>query len=396
MSVNISVGGKWHFYEIAIASQEANILNKFYTSVHFKNAWIVNSELGRALNFPNRHDERLDKSLIKGSFLSETLPWLLKKGRILNDAQALTLRCEMFDKWVTRNIEPSNILHSQDGFCLHTAKKAKKEGAVFICDRGIIAGHKLQEITNSEYEKFGIIKDYPDVMINEKAKKEHKLADYILVPTQTVFNSLVEEGVEAEKIVVIPYGVDLKMFSGERKIDKKRFRIIFVGSVSLRKGVHYLLEAWKNLNLSNAELVIIGDIENGIETIIKKYQDHFTHIPYINQRDLIDYYLHSDVFILPSLAEGSARVIYEAMACGLPVIYTDMAGSIARDQIDGFEINAYSVEDIMDKILYFYNHRDDIEDMGKNAKDWIKNFTWESYRSKISQLYLNIINKVGE
>lgn len=389
--VTVSIGGKWHFYEIVLALQEIDWLYKFYTSIYFKNNRIVNSSFGHKYNFKNRYDSRIKNIFIRTNFLSELIPKFLERLKILNEGLSLKLRCFMFDFITSIKCSKTDIFHSQDGFCLYTAQKLIRQGSIFICDRGIVGVDRLQNILNIEYEKFGIKKKYPDTYISCRTKKEHLLADYIFVPTKTVYNSLVEEGINPSKISIIPYGVDLSEFKRLHIKCDTKFRVIFVGNICLRKGIHYLLQAWENLNLKDAQLVMVGNIESGIEKNIEQYKHIFLHVPYVNQNELIYHYSNSDVFILPSLAEGSARVIYEAMACCLPVIYTDMSGSIARNGIDGFEIRARNVEDIMDRILYFYNNREQIEIMGNNASLWVENFTWENYRKNIIDTYKKIL-----
>jgi alpha-maltose-1-phosphate synthase len=214
----------------------------------------------------------------------------------------------------------------------------------------------------------------------------------ILVPTMTVKNSLIEEGIDGSKISIIPYGIDQSFFQPVGSIRHDKFRVLFVGELSIRKGCHYLLEAWQKLNLKNAELIIIGNVENGINSILDKYKNTYSHIPYISQGELLQYYSSSDVFILPSLAEGSARVVYEAMACKLPVIFTEMSGSVARDQLDGFQIRAKNVDDIVEKIEFCYENRDIAKEMGISGQTWIKNFSKENYRMNIIELYKRLLS----
>ena len=265
----------------------------------------------------------------------------------------------------------------------------KKEGAVFICDRGIISASYLKQLSEQEYGKFGIEKEYADCFIMDKTHEEHMLADCIVVPTETVRKSLVAEGVDESKICIVPYGVDLQLFDGDSGArNGEEFKLLFVGEISFRKGCHYLLDAWNHLKLNNAELVLIGHVEKEFEVFLNQYDGKdFRIISYISQTELVDYYRNATAFILPSLAEGSARVIYEAMACSLPVIYTDMAGSIARNEIDGLEIPAFNREAIEEAILQLYKNRDLGRQMGNSGHEWVKNYSKENYRKRIQEIY---------
>jgi glycosyltransferase involved in cell wall biosynthesis len=390
--VNISIGGKWHFYDIVLAAQEEGFLNHFYTTIYFKKESTVSSYLGERLNFKNRNHPDISNKKIICNFYPELIPLALKKVKILNEGRSLLLRCNMFDSWTKKVIDDCDLFHSQDGFCLETAKLIKKRGAKFICDRGIISASYLQNLSESEYGRFGIDKRYADCYISDRVHQEHLLADVILVPTETVKNSLIEEGIDGTKITVIPYGINLSFFQPIDGIKHDKFRVLFVGELSIRKGCHYLLEAWEKLKLKNAELIIIGNVEKGIRQMLNKYKNTFRHIPYISQGELLQYYSSSDVFVFPSLAEGSARVVYEAMACKLPVIFTEMSGSVARDQLDGFQIRAKNVDDIVEKIAFYYENRDIAKEMGISGQNWIKNFSKEKYGMEIIKLYKHLLS----
>jgi glycosyltransferase involved in cell wall biosynthesis len=390
--VNISIGGKWHFYDIVLAAQEAGFLNHFYTTVYFKSQRIISSSLGKRMNFKNRNQSNIDNGKVISNFYPELIPLALKKIKFLNECKSLLLRCNLFDAWTKSKIDHCDLFHSQDGFCLETAKLLKNRGAKFICDRGIISATYLRNLSETEYGRLGINKRYADCYIADRVHQEHLLADVMLVPTMTVKNSLIEEGIDGSKISIIPYGIDLSFFQPVESIKHNKFRVLFVGELSIRKGCHYLLEAWEKLKLKNAELIIIGNVEKGIKGMLDKYESTFVHIPYISQEELLQYYSSSDVFIFPSLAEGSARVIYEAMACKLPVIFTEMSGSVARDQLDGFQIRSKNVDDIVEKISFFYKNKDIAREMGLSGHKWIRNFSKEKYRMRIIDLYKQLLS----
>lgn len=396
-NINISIGGKWHFYDIVAAADQLDELNHFYTTVYFKNRRIVDSSCGKKLHLSNRSCDYFSPDKVIANFVPEILPKALQKSHIKSEGQALRMRCDLFDDWTYKVMDSARIFHSQDGFCLKTAKRMKKEGATFICDRGIISASYLKQLSEREYGKYGIQKEYADCSIMDKTHEEHMLADCIIVPTKTVRKSLVAEGVDKNKICIVPYGVDLQLFDGDSDLNIKKgkeFKLLFVGEISFRKGCHYLLDAWNHLKLDNAELIMIGHVEKEFEVFLNQYcGKNYRIISYISQSELVEYYRTATAFILPSLAEGSARVIYEAMACSLPVIYTDMAGSIARNEIDGLEISAFSQETIEEAILKLYQDRELGCQMGQNGHEWVKNYSKENYRKRIQEIYRQYLKK---
>ncbi len=388
-NINISIGGKWHFYDIVAAADQIGELNKFYTTVYFRNRALINSSFGKKLHLSNRSCEYFSPNKVVSNAFPELYPKALQKLHAASEGKALRMRCDLFDEWTNKVMDTAKIFHSQDGFCLITAKRMKEEGAKFICDRGIISASYLRQLSDQEYGKYGIKKEYADCFIMDKTHEEHMLADCIVVPTETVKKSLVAEGVDEKKIAIIPYGVDLQLFDGKCSIEQDdQFKLLFVGEISFRKGCHYLLDAWKTANLKKAELILIGHVEKEFEVFLNQYTgQNFRIISYISQTELVSYYRNATAFILPSLAEGSARVIYEAMACSLPVIYTDMAGSIARDTIDGLEIPAFSQEAIEEAIIKLYDNRALGRQMGNSGHEWVKNYSKENYQKRIQEIY---------
>ena len=198
-----------------------------------------------------------------------------------------------------------------------------------------------------------------------------------------------------KKIIKIPYGVNLNEFNLDksRQNVKKKFRIISVGTVfAIRKGSHYLIKAFTELNLKNAELIFVGSIEYDF----KKLLENFTNLKNVKfvkkqkQADLKNYYNQADIFVQCSLEEGLAVVQAQAMACGLPVICTENTGGseIIDDGVNGFIIPIKDVNILKDKILIFYNNEDKLKKMSFLAHQKAqKDLSWENYGKKF-QIYI--------
>jgi glycosyltransferase involved in cell wall biosynthesis len=213
---------------------------------------------------------------------------------------------------------------------------------------------------------------------------ECELADRILVGSQFAANTFIEEGFPAEKMIVIPYGVDVKRFSLEQPEPKKIFRALFVGSIVQRKGISYLLRAYRRFKGPNTELVLVGSYPDDMRPFIP-FRDDFKHIPHVPQADLPEIYGNADVFVFPSLLEGMGLVVLEAMASGLPVITTPNGpGDLVRDGVDGFVVPIRDLDAIVEKLEYLHAHPEERLRMGQNARERAKMFTWEHYRAKVT------------
>jgi glycosyltransferase involved in cell wall biosynthesis len=98
------------------------------------------------------------------------------------------------------------------------------------------------------------------------------------------------------------------------------------------------------------------------------------------------YFQQADVFVYPSLHEGSALAIYEALASGLPVITTPNSGSVVRDGLDGFVVPIRDVEALKEKIVALCENGDMRKEIECNARRRSEQFTWEAYRRRLAEI----------
>lgn len=221
--------------------------------------------------------------------------------------------------------------------------------------------------------------------LSEEQRNSFDYVDKFIVPSNFVKDSLLWEGISEKKIKIIPFGVDINEFK-PKKIISKKLKFAFSGNVNNRKGVNYLLQAWKELDLKDCELNIYGRVYPEIKL---NYNDEEKYnIKFHGFVDLRKELPKNDVYIFPTLLEGSAKSVYEALACGLPVITTYNSGSIIKDGKEGFIIDVQNVKVLKEKIFYFYNNEDKLQDFSKRARKLAKKYTWELYANSINNSYL--------
>lgn len=217
----------------------------------------------------------------------------------------------------------------------------------------------------------------------ERKEQEIILADHIFVASSVTQRSLLEAGVVSEKISVVPYGAPVEYFQPHPKPDQI-FRALFVGRISPRKGVHYLLKAWHELQLPEAELLFVGT-NLFPKDWLNPYADVFKHVPSVPHQLLNQYYSLGSVLVFPSLVEGFGLVLLEAMACGIPVITTpNTAGpDIITDGAEGFIVPIRDVEALKEKIVWCYEHPQELAEMGHAARRKAEQLTWDLYRERL-------------
>jgi len=139
--------------------------------------------------------------------------------------------------------------------------------------------------------------------------------------------------------------------------------------------------------------VLVGTLHEELKPMMAPYlgRKDVVHLGFVP--DPVQLYNRGTVFVFPSVDEGSAKVTYEAMACGLPVIVTPNAGSLARDGKDGFIVPIRQVEPLMEKILYFYQNRDAAVEMGAEARRYIETYTWEHYEQTLIETYKDLLKR---
>jgi len=254
---------------------------------------------------------------------------------------------------------------------------------------------------NEEAERLGLKRIRRLFTIQDRQIEESLGADFLLAPSRIVRDSFIDRGYDVNRIAVLPYGVDLNHFHpiAEHIGEDRTFRVICVAQISSRKGHVYLLEAWKKLNLPNAELLLIGTISQEMRSIVSRYTGIFRHISSVPNQHLFELYGRSSVFVLPTLEDGFAVVTGEAMACGLPVITTvnNGAADVIEHGKDGFIIPIRSSGSIAEHIELLYRNRPFLQAMSEAALVKARNeLGWDRYADRLCDLYHSLLESSGQ
>jgi alpha-maltose-1-phosphate synthase len=225
------------------------------------------------------------------------------------------------------------------GSSLRAGELIQRNGGVFICDRGSTHQRYQEQILADEFSRWGVGTPPSDPRDTRREEAIYAACDAITVPSTMAARSFAEMGVPRDKVHVIPYGVRLESFqlTGEPPADT--FDVLFAGSVGLRKGVPYLLEAFANLRHPRKRLRIVGSVQEDIRSVLPRLpMENVEMLGSIPQSDLAALMSRSHVLALPSIEEGLALVQAQAMACGCPVVCSTNTGGedLFTDGIEGF------------------------------------------------------------
>ncbi|MCC8992032.1 MAG: glycosyltransferase family 4 protein, partial [Streptococcus sp.] len=244
-------------------------------------------------------------------------------------------------------------VYTFNGAGLELLQAAKAQGLRTIMEQTIAPRSIEQQLLREEQLAFPDWElPLPDDMLGEqfcqREQAEWRLADVILCGSEFVREGIAACGGPLERCAVVPYGVDVRFSPIERLPHEGPLRVLTVGAVGLRKGSPYVLEAAKQLK-GTAVFRMVGSVQvlPKAESMLREHLELTGTIP---RTEILSHYAWADVFLLPSLCEGSATVVYEALATGLPVICTPNTGSVVRDGVDGFIVPIRDAEAIVDGI----------------------------------------------
>ncbi len=279
-----------------------------------------------------------------------------------------------------KKLDKDDIVYLWPGVSTKTIRKIKDIGCIIVSENINTHTAYASKLLAKEYKRLNLPVTHgisEECIKQERSEKE--LADFIFSPSPDVRKSLIESGVPECKILDSSYGWSSARLKNENFIKrKKKIKFLFVGFVCLRKGIPLLFDAWNESGV-DASLVIAGDIEDGY---VKELCEHFfkredvEYLDFVN--DIGKIYSECDVFLMPSLEEGSPLVTYEAMSRGLAVLATSMGSAgIVRDRVDGYILDPLNKNDWISALKEMVDNIELRNLFSKNAKEQAQNYTWE-------------------
>ncbi len=268
-----------------------------------------------------------------------------------------------------------------DGYGLDAFRVARVLGIPAVLDQSTGFVGQSGELAAEERALFPAMADsltVPSPRVVAYCRDEIGAADRILAPSPYVRDSLTALGVGPERIALVPYGVDLARFAPVRRAPDGRFRVLYVGRIGPAKGVHYLLEAFRAAGLADAELVLAGAV-TGTGRWLDAYRGLYRHVPHVPHHEVHALFQAADAFVFPSLHEGMAVSVLEAMATGLPAIVTPNAGSPVIDGADGFVVPIRDAAAIRDRLRALHADTALRRRMGESARRRAEGYDLDRY-----------------
>lgn len=387
MKVVVAHPGTQHSFRLAQEIEDMGHLEKFISSFVLSDGSYTSGLARKA--FKNRIIKRVHPNHLKGYPFLEIMSQL--RARIGVEAEDLLYkRNRSFQKKVVANdLDLADVVIGFDTSSWILAEYCQSRGIRFILDVSIghpVSKEKVFEGLRKQFPRWGDITKAKKPSLISLELREFELAQQIVVPSSFVKQTLLDNGVDPDKISVIPFGTDVAGFSScVRGPQLGPVKFLFFGSLTARKGLPLLLEAWKNVKPSEATLSVAGygTIPAGVTL-----PEGVTIRGPVAQHEKRELFEQADVFIFPSYFEGLAQVQLEAAASGLPIIGTFNSGAaeLVKDYHNGFVIPPGNTDELISSISYFIKHQELIRPMGEKSRQVMEGFTWTHYRTRWQNL----------
>ncbi len=300
----------------------------------------------------------------------------------------------LFDFFASFMMEKCDVLHAWSSFGLHSIKKAKKQNTIVFVEKSCPHPYHQEALLKEEAHKLGIKYRGHSKWFLNRTLKEFEIADKVIVCSLYTLNSFLENGFPKEKLYNVALDSSFEPKEKHRRnFNNKEFFVGIAGSNTLRKGFIYLLKAWKELDMPNAKLLLRTPMQE-LKKIPKIWDliDGDASIEIIEHvNDMEEFYQKCDLFVLPSIDEGFGMVVFEALACSLPVIITTNvgAGEFITNGKEGYIVDIRNAQQIKDKIEYLNKNRQILKTMSSEAKKTFKIYQMrkDNYSRRVENLY---------
>jgi glycosyltransferase involved in cell wall biosynthesis len=328
------------------------------------------------------------------------LNYALAKTLPTYQAESLRFRTYgIFDRWAQSLLQPGQNFFTGYAFAPGAMHKVKTWNGLAFLDAWTSHPEEFWRVLTDEQKIWGskflpVSRHYQNLVVQSV-----EAADFICVSSTFVKNSFLKQGFPVEKLLFCPYPVDLQAFqpAKEPRPANRPFTILHTGGLSLRKGTPYLLEAFRLIRkkIPNAVLRIKRHLRNDVTDIVKKN----SNLP-IEWSESLDFaghvrrYQTSDLLLFPSIEDGFAFVVAEALACGLPVVTTSNVGAsdLIKPGINGEIVPIRDAPALANAALKWWEKISAGEKIG-GREQLIKQLSFEIFEKKfigqLSQIGIN-------
>jgi glycosyltransferase involved in cell wall biosynthesis len=404
--------------QVALAFFEANALKYFATTFTFEETEWGSLLLGRMFvgrtkgvlrTLRRRTIRDVPKTYLRTDPTLEVIRTVAAKlgvGPILVD-RIWDLESHLYTMRVARRYVPgADAIYAYEYTALEAFQRAEAEGVARILDFPSLNSRKYEMLQREEKQRFPELVTCNDAYFNRKFEmrqarrdQEMEAADVIIANSSLTRQSHIAGGASPDRIFAVPYGAPPALERlGERAEDHiGRLRLLWAGTFGLRKGAHYLLDAWRMGKLGRVTTLEIFGAITLPSCLVGALPDGVTLHGSVDQATLFSAFDRSDALIFPTLSDGFGMVVTEALARGLPVITTNQAG--AADLIvhgkNGLIVEAGDAKAIADVVMWCLDNRSALQAMRYEALETARSWQWSHYRAALRIAVAEGLNRAG-
>ncbi len=395
-SVIVSYSGVHQAFQIALATQEAGLLDSFYGSI---------------FDAPGKWGQKLSQVMGKEALSNRRCvglpperlveyPWpelfaRLKRltGCARRDEWLWTAR--QFDRHVARLIAKKNcrLLIGVENCAVESFRVGRARGMKLVYDCPGFNPEVSDQAALRAAVEWHLPRPLPSDAPAIKVSKDQELAlaDCVLVYSEVHQRSWAQRGVPTEKFVRIPLWIEPDLWRPKVATSNHQvpLRVLYAGRGTLMKGVPYLLEAVKKCG-RRVQLDCVGNLQLELQPLAAGLTN-VKFLPPVPKSQLREVYCNHDVLVLPSLGDSFGFVALEAMACGLPVVVTENCGVPVPDP--AWRVPIMDSAAIAQRLEYYATNREALQHDGQVAQQFARQFTPERYREQIKKLLGNLLSK---
>ncbi|WP_417813998.1 glycosyltransferase family 4 protein [Thalassospira alkalitolerans] len=333
------------------------------------------------------------------------LPDLLGKTAQKLHLPARNLYSDLPLSWLAATHMPdAKILHGQGNYSLPAMRRARTKGMAIISDvTGQLAPIRKKQLAD-EYHHHGLRYREISNLLARRRMAEARFADGVFAPSDAVAAGLVDCGINASRIHLVPFTSSLcdpllaYDHGPSATSDDGTTHLLYVGNIAIAKGIRILIEAFRVLRhrLGPAiTLSLVGPAHPCALAYLAKLPPGCVWQGPVAHKYLPDHLLSADIFVFPSLSEGSSLAVLEAMAASCAVITTPDAGSPITHNQNGILIPPRDSEALINAITDL--HADPVKrtTLGRAARQVIAHDIADDYGTRVEAAYEKVLTRHG-
>jgi glycosyltransferase involved in cell wall biosynthesis len=403
--------GKLHFHETARALAAAGV------EVNFLTGWVPKDNqaalvdlLGKFLGEKHLATRMAARQIrIPGATVTPvawveaagTLIKLIQRTRVIPLDLAYGMEFRLAAWGSRRYLKNADVLLVRSGAGQSGAiRKARKNGMAIVTDHSIAHPAFMHAALREEFARFGLPAGYDSgADLWKLVLRDCAEADLLLVNSDFVKKTFIEQGYAADKVRVAYLGVREEFFDLKRDYRMNGpIRILFTGNFDIRKGVRILLEAIRQCRRSGLDirLELMGNLGNGAPCLQPGDEIFFSHTPFAPLKQVAAAFASADLFVFPTFAEGSSRSAMEAAAAGLPIITTENCGLPLQHGKSAIYVPVNDAGCLAEAIGLVSSDEALRTSIGRNAMRTVtENYTWRQYGRRVAECLKEAVEGIG-